>query len=123
MGNNSPKSIKRKHIYNELNKKIDSFNSKNEYPLNFNEIGKKKQDTLKLKYKIKKRKKIETDLKKELIESSIIISDFLNNNLISKETNRRALPDTNVVNSLLLIPDLFEKEKKGIKFSNIVNKL
>ena len=121
MGNNSPKSIKRKHIYNELNKKIDSFNSKNEYPLNFNEIGKKKQDTLKLKYKIKKRKKIETDLKKELIESSIIISDFLNNNLISKETNRRALPDTNVVNSLLLIPDIFEKEKKGIKFSKQID--
>jgi hypothetical protein len=34
MGNNSPKSNKRKHIYDELNKKIDSFNSKDEYPLN-----------------------------------------------------------------------------------------
>lgn len=125
MGNNSPKSNKRKHIYDELNKKIDSFNSNDEYPLNENEIWSKKKDSSilksKRKYEIKKRKKIETDLKKELIESSIIISDFLNNNLISKETNRRALPDTNVVNSLLLIPDIFEKEKKGIKFSKQID--
>ena len=125
MGNNSPKSNKRKHIYDELNKKIDSFNSKDEYPLNENEIWSKKKDSSilksKRKYEIKKRKKIETDLEKELIESSILISDFLSNNLISKQTNRRALPDTNVVNSLLLIPDIFGKEKKGIKFINQIN--
>ena len=125
MGNNSPKSNKRKHIYDELNKKIDSFNSKDEYPLNENEIWSKKKDSSilksKRKYEIKKRKKIETDLEKELIESSILNSDFLSNNLISKQTNRRALPDTNAINSLLLLPDLFGNEKEGIKFNKQID--
>ena len=125
MGNNSPKSNKRKHIYDELSKKIDSFNSNDEYPLNENEIWSKKKDSSilksKRKYEIKKRKKIETDLEKELIESSILISDFLSNNLISKQTNRRALPDTNAINSLLLLPDLFGNEKEGIKFNKQID--
>jgi len=115
MGNNSPKSNKRKHIYKELNKKIDSFNSNDNYPLTDDEIWSKKKTTLsksnfKTKFKIKKRKKIDTDLNNELIESSILIADFISNNLINKKTNRRALPDTNIMNSLLVMDDLFWME-------------
>ena len=120
MGNNSPKSNKRKHIYEELNKTIDSFNSNDNYPLTDDEIWSKKKTPSKLKlkkgYKIKKRKKIETELNNELIESSILISDFITNNLINKKTNRRALPDTNMVNSLLVMDDLFWMED-GIKMN------
>ena len=120
MGNNSPKLNKRKHIYEELNKTIDSFNSNDNYPLTDDEIWSKKKTPSKLKlkkgYKIKKRKKIETELNNELIESSILISDFITNNLINKKTNRRALPDTNMVNSLLVMDDLFWMED-GIKMN------
>ena len=65
MGNNSPKLNKRKHIYEELNKTIDSFNSNDNYPLTDDEIWSKKKTPSKLKlkkkYKIKKRKKIDTE--------------------------------------------------------------
>ena len=120
MGNDSSKSNKRKHIYDELNRTIDSFNSNGDYPLSDNEIILKKKNTSKFQtkngYKIKKHKKIETELNNEIIESSILISDFLTNNLINKKTNRRALPDTNIVNSLLLIPDIFGIEE-GMKMN------
>ena len=50
-------------------------------------------------------------MNKELIESSLLISDFLINNIINKNTNKRKLPDTNMANSMILIFDLFDNEE------------
>ena len=50
-------------------------------------------------------------MNKELIESSLLISDFLINNIINKNTNKRKLPDTNMANSMILIFYLFDNEE------------
>ena len=62
-------------------------------------------------YRLKKYKKLNKELYKELIESSLLISDFLINNIINKNTNKRKLPDTNMANSMILIFDLFDNEE------------
>ena len=107
MGNDIPNN--KKSIYEELNKTIDSFNSNDENSQSDEETQSKTKISSKLKskkkYNLKKHKNIHKELRNELIESSIIISDFLINNIINKNTNIRNLPDTNIVNSLLLIPD------------------
>ena len=113
MGSKSTNSNKRRHIYDELNRTIDSFKSYDNYSQSDDEIKTKRnhRDKIKKKYRLKKHKKINKELNKELIESSLLISDFLINNIINKNTNKRNLPDTNIVNSMILISDLFDNEE------------
>lgn len=111
MGNDSLNANKRKHIYKELNRTIDSFQSNGDNSDSDEEKKVKKKKAIKTNNNFNRIKpeKLNKELKKELIESSIIISDFLLNNIINKNTNRKSLPDANIVNSLLLI------EEKGWK--------
>ena len=120
MGSKSSKSNKKRHIYDELNKTIDSFNSFDDYSLSDDEI-KNIINKTKKKHKIKKHKRIRKELNNELIESSIIISDFLINNIINKNNNRRQLPDTNSVNSLLLINNVFGNDEERLKINEQMN--
>ena len=107
MGSESSNSNKKKHIYDELNKTIDSFTSCDDFNHSEDEIKprKNKLHKSKRKFGLKKRKKITKELNKELIESSLLISDFLINNIINPNKNKRPLPDSNMLNSLLIIPD------------------
>ena len=113
MGSKSTNSNKRRHIYDELNRTIDSFKSYDNYSQIDDEIKTKRnhRDKIKRKYRLKNHKKLNKELNKELIESSLLISDFLINNIINKNTNKRNLPDTNIVNSMILISDLFDNEE------------
>ena len=113
MGSKSTNSNKRRHIYDELNRTIDSFKSYDNYSQIDDEIKTKRnhRDKIKRKYRLKKHKKLNKELNKELIESSLLISDFLINNIINKNTNKRNLPDTNMVNSMILISDLLDNEE------------
>jgi hypothetical protein len=113
MGSKSTNSNKRRHIYDELNRTIDSFKSYDNYSQIDDEIKTKRYhiNKIKKKYRLKKHKKLNKELNKELIESSLLISDFLINNIINKNTNKRNLPDTNIVNSMILISDLFDNEE------------
>ena len=120
MGSKSLKSNKKRHIYDELNKTIDSFNSFDDYSRSDDEI-KNIINKTKKKHKIKKHKRIRKELNNELIESSIIISDFLINNIINKNNNRRQLPDTNSVNSLLLINNFFGNDEERLKINEQMN--
>ena len=120
MGSKSSKSNKKRHIYDELNKTIDSFNSFDDYSRSDDEI-KNIINKTKKKHKIKKHKRIRKELNNELIESSIIISDFLINNIINKNNNRRQLPDTNSVNSLLLINNFFGNDEERLKINEQMN--
>ena len=120
MGSKSSKSNKKRHIYDELNKTIDSFNSFDDYSRSDDEI-KNIINKTKNKHKIKKHKRIRKELNNELIESSIIISDFLINNIINKNNNRRQLPDTNSVNSLLLINNFFGNDEERLKINEQMN--
>ena len=125
MGNKANKH-KGRHIYDELNKSIDEFTSCDDYSNNDDDNKRnnsknkkrKSKDKNKLKYKIKKHNKIVYDNKinKKLIESSLLISDFLINNIINKEVGQRPMPDTNLTNSLLFFPDLFNNE--GLDLEN-----
>ena len=123
MGSKSSKSNKRRHIYDELNKTIDSFNSYDDYSRSDDEIKTIKNVTFKTKkkYKIKTHKRIKKELNNELIESSLLISDFLINNIINKNINRRQIPDTNSVNSLLLINDFFGNDGEKLKINEQMN--
>ena len=123
MGSKSSKSNKRRHIYDELNKTIDSFNSYDDYSRSDDEIKtiKKGSNKIKKKYKLKKHKRIRKELNNELIESSLLISDFLINNIINKNVNRRQLPDTNIVNSLLLVNNFFGNDDEKVKINEQMN--
>ena len=122
MGNDENKKTKRRHIYDELNKSIDSFTSCDDYCSDDN--VKKKRSNLKsknkerTKYKIQKHKKFSNDeqLNNKIIESSLLLSDFLINNIINKNEGSRPLPDTNLLNSMLLFPGLFSNE--GFQIEN-----
>ena len=124
MGNKANKQDKRRHIYDELNKSIDDFTSCDDYSNTDEEFKKgknkrnKSKDKSKSKYKIKKHKKItyENKINKTLIESSLLISDFLINNIINKDAGQRPLPDANLTQSLLFFPDLFNNE--GLDLDN-----
>ena len=122
MGNNSDKHSRKKHIYEELNKSIDSFTSCDNYSNNDDDnkrrrTKRKKTNNFKSKYKLKKHKQIinNKEVNQKLIESSLIISDFLINNIINKNIYQRPLPDTHILNSLLIFPDLFKNEALVIK--------
>lgn len=122
MGNDENKKAKRRHIYDELNKSIDSFTSCDDYYCDDNTKRKrsnlKSKNKYRTKYKIKNHKKFSKDeqLNNKLIESSLILSDFLINNIINKNEGQRPLPDTNLVNSMLLFPELFINE--GFQIEN-----
>ena len=122
MGNDENKKTKRSHIYDELNKTIDSFTSCDDYYSDDNTKKKrsnfKSKNKYRTKYKIQKHKQFSNDeqLNNKLIESSLLLSDFLINNIINKDEGQRPLPDTNLVNSLLLFPGLFDNE--GFQIEN-----
>ena len=91
MGNDENKKAKRRHIYDELNKSIDSFTSCDDYYSDDNTKKKrsnfKSKNKYRTKYKIQKHKKFSNDeqLNNKLVESSLILSDFLINNIINKD--------------------------------------
>ena len=66
MGSKSSKSNKKRHIYDELNKTIDSFNSFDDYSRSDDEI-KNIINKTKKKHKIKKHKRIRKELNNELL--------------------------------------------------------
>ena len=122
MGNDENKKTKRRHIYDELNRSIDSFTSCDDYYSDDNTKKKrsnlKSKNKYKTKYKSQKHKKFSNDeqLNNKLVESSLKLSNFLINNIINKNENQRPLPDTNLVNSMLLFPGLFNNE--GFQIEN-----
>ena len=122
MGNDENKKAKRRHIYDELNKSIDSFTSCDDYYSDDNTKKKrsnfKSKNKYRTKYKIQKHKKFSNDeqLNNKLVESSLILSDFLINNIINKDEGQRPLPDTNLLNSMLIFPGLFNNE--GFQIEN-----
>ena len=123
MGGKVNKQERKKHIYNDLNKSIDSFTSCDDYANsgdNDRKMDKRRRNKNKhkTKYKLKSHKKINDgkNINSKLIESSLLVSDFLINNIINKKTGQRPLPDTNLVNSLLLFPDLCNYEE--LEFDN-----
>ena len=122
MGNDENKKAKRRHIYDELNKSIDSFTSCDDYYSDDNTKKKrsnfKSKNKYRTKYKIQKHKKFSNDeqLNNKLVESSLILSDFLINNIINKDEGQRPLPDTHLLNSMLIFPGLFNNE--GFQIEN-----
>ena len=117
------KPSKQKHIYDELNKSIDSFTSCDDYSQSDdnNKIKRQKRKSknrYKLKFKLKKHKKIinNSDFNTRLIESSLLMSNFIINNIINKNIGERPLPDVNLLNSLLVYPDFFNNE--GLELKN-----
>ena len=121
MGNNSNNRANKKHIYDELNKSIDSFTSCDDYSHSDDDNKRKKQkrktkNNYKLKYKLKKHKNYNNnELNIKLIESSLQVSNFLINNIINKDIGERPLPDANLLNSLIMYPNLFCNEGLNLK--------
>ena len=121
MGSDSNKHVNKRHIYDELNKSIDSFTSCDDYSHSDDDNKKQKQNkkskkNYKLKYKIKKHKNInDNEMNIKFIESSLQVSNFLINNIINKDIGERLLPDTNLLNSLIMYPDFFQNEELQLK--------
>ena len=121
MGSDSNKHVNKRHIYDELNKSIDSFTSCDDYSHSDDDNKKQRQNkkskkNYKLKYKIKKHKNInDNEINIKFIESSLQVSNFLINNIINKDIGERLLPDTNLLNSLIMYPDLFQNEELQLK--------
>ena len=118
MGTKSNNQLNQKHIFDELNKTINSFTSSDDCSFR-NENRKQKIKTKnKTVYKLKKHKKIinNNEMNEKIIESSLLISNFLINNIIDKKNMQRPIPDTDFINSILLFQDLSINE--GFYFKN-----
>ena len=123
MGNKSNNQLNKKYIFDKLNKTINSFTSSDNCSFdddkkNKNSKRKQKSKNLKAKYKLKKHKNIinNNEMNEKIIESSLSITDFLINNIIDKKYGKKPLPDADLINSVLIFPDLSVNE--GFDFQN-----
>ena len=123
MGNKPNNQLNKKYIFDKLNKTINSFTSSDncsfdEDKKNKNPKRKQKSKNPKAKYKLKRHKNIinNNEMKEKIIESSLSITDFLINNIIDKKYGQKPLPEADLINSILIFPDLSANE--GFDFQN-----
>ena len=115
------KRSKKRHIYDELNKSIDSFTSCDDISDNENIINRLNNKKTKTIFTLKNRKKFNAtkDINNKVIQGSLNIADLLINNIIEKNDNERKLPDCNLLYSLCVFTEF--REKNGFELDSQFN--
>ena len=122
MGCDQTKKVpKKKHIYDEYNRSVDSFTSCDDISDNENIKNRRIKNKTKSSFRLKNRKKfnVNKDIDNKVIQGSLNIANFLINNIIEKDENERKLPDCNILYSLNIFTEF--REKKGFELNNQFN--